>query len=236
MKPTSLFFTLALLALGNSTSAAFAGDAVAGKRIAKKCVACHTLNKGGKNKLGPNLYGILFDEAGKKEGYKYSKALSASGLVWDEHTFLEFVTKPKKKVKGTKMSFRGLKKSSQRTDLLTYFKTLEPENGVVGVVGDAASGEVIAGKVCAVCHSFEKGGKVVYGPNLFDIYGKPAAAIEGYKYSTALENSGLIWTGKNLAGFVSDPENFVKGTKARFPGIRSEKDKADILAYIKTLK
>jgi cytochrome c len=87
-----------------------------------------------------------------------------------------------------------------------------------------------------VCHSFEKGGKVVYGPNRFDIVGKPAGAIKGYEYSVALKNSGLTWTDKNLVGFMANPEQFVKGTKARFPGLKSAKQKADILAYMKTLK
>ena len=61
--------------------------------------------------------------------------------------------------------------------------------------------------------------------NLFDIYGKPAAAIEGYDYSDALKASSLVWNDKNLAEFVSNPEQFVKGTKARFPGLKTAKDK-----------
>ena len=62
--------------------------------------------------------------AGKVKGYKYSKAMSSSGVTWDDATFTDFVKKPKKVIKGTKMSFRGFKKAAQRADLLAYFKTL----------------------------------------------------------------------------------------------------------------
>jgi len=100
------------------------GDIASGKKLAKKCKACHTLKEGGKNRLGPNLFGILNQPAGKVKGYKYSKAMSSSGVTWDDATFTDFVKKPKKVIKGTKMSFRGFKKAAQRADLLAYFKTL----------------------------------------------------------------------------------------------------------------
>ncbi len=83
-----------------------AGDIAKGKKLAnKKCRVCHTLNEGGKNKLGPNLFDVLDNPAGAVTGYKYSKAMSGSGIVWDGATFTDFFTKPKKVVKGTKMSF-----------------------------------------------------------------------------------------------------------------------------------
>ena len=69
---------------------------------------------------------------------------------------------------------------------------------------------------------------MVFGPNLFNIVGKPAGAIEGYNYSDAMQNSGLIWTNVNLDGFLTNPEQFLKGTKARFPGLKSAQRRADI--------
>ena len=77
---------------------------------------------------------------------------------------------------------------------------------------------------------------MVLGPNLYGIFGKPAGAVEGYKYSKALLASGLTWTDANLTEFLADPEQFIKGTKARFPGVKSSKKRADIVAYLKTLK
>lgn len=221
------------------TTSAFAqGDVEKGKKVAKKCVACHTLNEGGRNKLGPPLFGVLDRKAASIKAYKYSKAMKNSGIVWDEHTFNDFITKPKKALRGTKMSFRGIKKASKRLDLIAYFKTLKSgeAGAVAAVVGNVEDGKKVAKKHCTVCHSFNKGGKVVFGPNLFDIAGKPAGVIKGFKYSKALKNSGLIWTEKNVIAFMSNPQQFVKGTTARFPGLKNNKDKADVVAYIKSLK
>jgi len=220
----------------SAAGAIAAGDAASGEKLAKKCAACHTMDEGGKNRLGPNLFNILDKPAGAVEGYKYSSAMKESGITWDAATFQDFIAKPKKVVKGTKMSFSGLKTAAQRADLLAYFQTLRSSTAEIESHGNAEDGKVVAQKHCIVCHSFEKGGKTVYGPNLFDMAGKPAAAIAGYDYSDALKTSGLTWTDKNLIGFLADPEQFLKGTKARFPGLKSAQDKADILAYMKTLK
>ncbi len=126
MKHSKIFSIIAAGAFLLTASAAFAeGDVAKGKKIAKKCVACHSLDEGGKNRLGPNLFGILNKKAATNPTYKYSKAMANSGLTWDEATFLEYITKPKKLVKGTKMSFPGIKKATKRADLLAYFKTLK---------------------------------------------------------------------------------------------------------------
>ena len=227
---TGIIVTMASQALAE-------GDIAKGKKLAKKCKSCHTMNEGGKNGLGPNLFGIIGASAGAVEGFKYSKAMSSSGILWDEATFNDFILKPKAVVAGTKMSFKGIKKATQREDLLAYFQTLRNEDDIQGTAsGNAEEGKRVADKNCVVCHSFEEGGKVVFGPNLFGIVGKPAASIEGFKYSDALKNSGLVWTDTNLVGFVSDPEQFVKGTTARFPGLKSAQEKADILTYMKSLK
>ena len=213
-----------------------ADDIAKGKSLAKKCTTCHTLDKGGKNRLGPNLYNILGNPAASVKGYKYSKAMAASGIVWDDAAFTEFLTKPKAFVKGTKMSFRGVRNATQRADLLAYFRTLSDVTQSQMGAGDVAQGKILAVKQCQICHSFEEGGKMILGPNLFGIYGKPAGAVKGYDYSKALLASGLIWTDANLIEFLADPEQFLKGTKARFPGVKSAKQRADIVAYLKTLK
>jgi cytochrome c len=231
---------LSLLAAGvvfmAPSGANAAGDAANGKKLAGKCKVCHTMNKGGKNRLGPNLYGIIGQKAAVVKGYKYSKAMKASGLVWDDSTFMDFVAKPKNVVKRTKMSFKGFKKANQRADLLAYFKTLGAKSGLSFAGGNVADGKIVAKNHCIVCHTFEKGGKTVFGPNLFDMVGKPAAALKGVRYSKALLNSRLTWTDANLIGFLAKPEQFLPGTTARFPGLKTAKQKADILAYMKSLK
>jgi len=236
VKISKLVFLAAAGTILVMASGAIAGDVSKGKKLAKKCKACHSLKENGKNRLGPTLFNILDRKAGIVKGYKYSKAMQESGIIWDEATFNDFVTKPKKVLKGTKMSFPGVKKATQRADLLAYFQTLRSKPAGKMAMGNALDGKKVAAKHCDVCHTFEKGGKMVFGPNLFDIVGKPAGAIKGYKYSAALKNSGLTWTDKNLVGFLANPEQFLKGTKARFPGLKTAKQKADILSYMKTFK
>ena len=100
------------------------GDADRGAKVFKKCKACHVVNQE-KNKVGPHLFGLFGRKAGSVEGYRYSKAMIAKGeegLVWNEETLNEFLAKPRSFVKGTKISFSGLKKEQQRLDLISYLK------------------------------------------------------------------------------------------------------------------
>ena len=97
-------------ALGAFGSPALAeGDAAAGEKVFKKCKACHSLEEG-KKKVGPSLFGVMGKPAGAVDGFKYSKAMLASGLTWDDETLAKYLTKPKALVPKTKMSFAGLKK------------------------------------------------------------------------------------------------------------------------------
>jgi cytochrome c2 len=97
------------------------GDAKKGKRVFKKCKACHTV-KEGKHKLGPSLYGVVDAQAGAQGGFKYSPALADSGLSWDKATLAAFLADPKGTVPGNKMSFPGLKKQSDINNLIAYLE------------------------------------------------------------------------------------------------------------------
>jgi len=101
---------------------AMAGDAAAGKKVFRKCKACHYVDQE-KNKTGPHLVNIIGRKAGAVEGYKYSKAMAGSDLVWDEATLAGFLAKPKSYLKGTKMAFAGLKKDSDIADVIAYLKS-----------------------------------------------------------------------------------------------------------------
>ncbi|MFA9475394.1 MAG: cytochrome c family protein [Filomicrobium sp.] len=98
-------------------------DLKKGKKVFRKCKACHAVGEKAKNKVGPQLNGVVGRKAGTIEGYKYSKAMLASGLTWDETTLDKYLAKPKDLVKGTKMIFGGLKKEKQRANLIGYLKT-----------------------------------------------------------------------------------------------------------------
>ena len=100
------------------------GDVKAGKKAFKTCKACHTV-KAGKNKTGPTLFSILGQTAGQVDGFKYSDAMANSDIVWDEETLTAFLTKPKKFLPGTKMSFAGFKKPEDIENLLAYLASLE---------------------------------------------------------------------------------------------------------------
>ena len=120
------FFAVALasaMALTSATAMA-AGDAAKGAKVFKKCKACHSI-KAGKKKVGPSMFGVVGRKAGTAKGYRFSKAMKSSGLTWDEATLDKFLKKPKKLIKKTKMGFGGLKKDSQRADVIAYMKTLK---------------------------------------------------------------------------------------------------------------
>ena len=91
-----------------------------GEKIFKKCVACHSITKGGGNKIGPALWGVLGRKAGSTANYKYSKAMAAHGKPWSFEEMNNFLIKPKDWIKGTKMSFVGLKSEKDRAAVILY--------------------------------------------------------------------------------------------------------------------
>ena len=103
-----------------SAGSALAADVDAGKKIFRKCKACHTLKAGGKSAIGPNLHGVVGRNAATVDGFKYSKAMKESGLVWDEETLTGYLTKPKEFLPGNKMPFPGLKKPEQIENVIAY--------------------------------------------------------------------------------------------------------------------
>ena len=101
----------ALLALGSIEQ---------GKKVFKKCAACHSINEGGGNKIGPKLWNVMFRPVGSVIDYKYSKALSSYGKEWTWAEMNGFLIKPAKWIKGNKMGFAGLKKEEDRASVILY--------------------------------------------------------------------------------------------------------------------
>ena len=97
-----------------------AGDATAGATVFKKCAPCHKVGEGAANGVGPELNGLCSRPAGSVAGYAYSEANKASGIVWTPEVFGEYIRAPQKMVKGTKMSFVGLKKDKDVADIIAY--------------------------------------------------------------------------------------------------------------------
>tara|TARA_B100001996_G_scaffold377503_1_gene360221 strand:- start:56 stop:589 length:534 start_codon:yes stop_codon:yes gene_type:complete len=94
-----------------------------GQKVFKKCSACHVVTKGGKNKIGPVLYGVLGKKSGSVSDYKYSKALVAHGKVWSYEEMNGFLIKPSAHIKGTKMAFAGLKNEKDRASVILYMNS-----------------------------------------------------------------------------------------------------------------
>ncbi|MBL71201.1 MAG: cytochrome c family protein [Rhodobiaceae bacterium] len=104
---------------------AHAGDGVKGAKIYKKCVSCHMIGDGAKNRVGPHLNGIIGREIGAIADYKYSKAMvkyAATAKVWSEENLAAYLESPRKLVKGGRMAFAGLRKEKDRADVIAYLK------------------------------------------------------------------------------------------------------------------
>ena len=101
-----------------------AADVASGKKIAKKCSACHSFDKGGKNKVGPNLWDIVGRDMAQVAEFKYSSALAGMGGVWDYAALDKFLTKPKALPPGPKMTFAGLKTPNDRANVIGFLRML----------------------------------------------------------------------------------------------------------------
>jgi cytochrome c len=95
-----------------------------GEAAAKKCQACHTFEKNGPNRVGPNLWGVVGDHKGEGRGFNFSAAMKAKGGTWTDDDLNQFLTNPKGFVPGTAMGFAGIPKDSERADVIAYLHTL----------------------------------------------------------------------------------------------------------------
>ncbi len=109
-----------LISGGTVAAQAADGDAAAGKTVFNVCKACHTIEAGGPNRVGPNLHGVVGRKAGTHDGFSYSAAMKDSGITWDEAKLNEYLKDPKATVPGNKMAFAGIKDDAKRADLIAY--------------------------------------------------------------------------------------------------------------------
>jgi cytochrome c len=96
-----------------------------GQAVSKKCAACHTFEKGGPNKVGPNLFGIVGEPRGEGRGFNFSAGMKAKPGNWTVEDLNHFLKNPKGFVPGTAMGFAGLSKDSERADMIAYLSTLK---------------------------------------------------------------------------------------------------------------
>jgi len=236
-------------------------DAAHGAEVAKKCGLCHNFDKGGPNMIGPNLYGVLGRKVASHEGYDYSDALKAKGGNWDYESINKMITNPGEYVPGTKMAiFPGLPDAKDRADVLAFLRTKNDNPPPLPEVkpgetpapgGEATTPAAPAGSdfmaalaaadpkagetdvaLCKVCHSFNKGGAAVVGPNLYGVVGRKIASGEGFNYTPGLKAHEGDWTFDKLDPWLTNPAVFAPGTMMAFPGIPDTKKRADVIAYL----
>jgi cytochrome c len=124
---TATLAALAALALPLAAGAppAAAQDAAAGQRVFNQCRACHTVDQGGRNTVGPNLHGVVGRKAASVEGFRYSAPMrqkAEGGLTWNEENLRAYLRNPKEVVPGGSMSYPGLRNEQQMNDLIAYLK------------------------------------------------------------------------------------------------------------------
>ena len=118
---------LVIIASSSLASAALAQDAAAGKTSFNKCLPCHSIGEGAKNKVGPELNGLDGRKSGTVPDYNYSDANKNSGITWNEAEFKVYIKDPKAKIPGTKMIFPGIKNEKERNDLWAYVSQFDKD-------------------------------------------------------------------------------------------------------------
>jgi cytochrome c len=239
-------------------------DPAAGEADTKKlgCVACHTFAEGGKAGLGPNLYNVVGGPHAHMQGFDYSTALKSKTGPWTFDELNEWLHKPSAYAPGTRMSFAGIKNDQERADVIDYLRTLSPNPeplpaptaapppaaaAAAAPAGDPpvetllASADVAAGEAdtkklgCVACHTFNEGGKAGLGPNLYGVVGAPHGHMAGYNYTAGLKSKEGPWTYDELNQWLKKPSAYSPGTRMTFVGIAKPQERADVIAYLRTL-
>jgi len=122
-----------------------------------------------------------------------------------------------------------------RSTLTVAFATLSLTlaSGAALAEGDADAGKKVYNK-CRACHAVEDGVNKI-GPHLYNVIGREAGAVEGYSYSSAMAESGLVWDEANLSAYLEDPKGLVPGTKMAFAGLKKPEDIANVIAYLESV-
>ena len=121
---------IAAVLIADSTATGLAQDAEKGQNSFKKCLPCHSIGPGAKNKIGPELNGLDGRTAGTVPDFSYSDANKNSGIVWNEANFKEYIKDPRAKVPGTKMIFAGIKNEQEANDLWAYLRQFDADGNI----------------------------------------------------------------------------------------------------------
>jgi len=123
----------------------------------------------------------------------------------------------------------------RRTFCLMIAAALAAFAGRAPADDDVKAGEAVFNRSCAVCHAAEAG-KNKAGPSLAGVVGRKAGAVEGFKYSDAMKNSGVTWSNDTLDKYLADPKAFMPGNRMLYPGLKKEADRKAVIDYLDTLR
>ena len=231
----------------------------------KICIACHNFQEGQANKVGPLLYGVVGRDKASAPGFTYSAALKGKGGKWNFADLNQWLLKPSAYAPGTKMAYAGIDNDQMRANVIDYLRTLSPNPeprptptaadtapppaastaatsptgpapiGPLLAKADAAHGEAFTHKICVACHNFKEGEPNKVGPLLYGVVGRDKASAPGFTYSAALKGKGGKWTYDDLNTWLTKPSAYAPGTKMAYAGIESDKTRADVIAYLRSL-
>ncbi|SDD54323.1 c-type cytochrome [Kordiimonas lacus] len=236
------FFVLASPFTSNVSAAS--PDVTRGQQLFQTCVRCHTISKDGEHRFGPNLHGLMDRGIAGAPDFQYSPALLAEGGAWTRKSLNAFIAKPHLAVPDNDMPYSGLMSPHERADLLDWLIDASANANLSADVDrpltGADSGNATIGKrlfrTCKACHSHEADAPHEIGPNLFGVMGRPIASADGFDYAGNLVKVEGAWTPERLDRFLLAKKEFKQGTHRAFKTLRGPIDRADLIAYLATLR
>ncbi len=230
-------------------------DAAQGEADAALCKICHTVDKGGAALIGPNLYNVVNKDIASTEGFAFTGGLKGKDGDWTYENLDVWLTNPQAFAPGTSMAFPGIPDVKKRANVIAFLRSKadtpaplpevsaeEPaaDSGgggseVLAMLpdADAAQGEADAA-LCKICHTVDKGGAALIGPNLYNVVNKDIASTEGFAFTGGLKGKDGDWTYENLDVWLTNPQAFAPGTSMAFPGIPDVKKRANVIAFLRS--